>query len=136
MESVESCNEKVILEFLDKWSASNVDALMPYFREDAVYADIPYDTRRGIEEIRNFIEASFKVIRIKIEVLNIASKRNVVFTERIEHLEFLNPYRRGDYPLVGVFELEDGLISRWTEYFDGRMVEGTKVEKWPEIRKL
>ncbi len=50
------------------------------------------------------------------ELLNIASQGNVVFTERVDRTKTT----RGDVdlPCAGVFEMEDGKIKEWRDYFD------------------
>lgn len=54
--------------------------------------------------------------KVHFEVSHIASKGTRVFTERVDHVESLG--RHVDLPVAGVFEIEDGKITLWRDYFD------------------
>lgn len=120
----QNANEQKMLDFLNLWVKSDVDALMAYFHPDCVYRDMPYEPRNGYDEIRAFIAYCFEVLDLDIETIRMASNGPFVFTERIEHVTF-HDGRKVDVPLAGVMELnEDGLLINWREYFDAREVEG------------
>jgi limonene-1,2-epoxide hydrolase len=50
------------------------------------------------------------------EVRNIASSDEVVFTERLDVLDLVG--KRVELSIVGVFEIRDGKVAAWREYFD------------------
>jgi limonene-1,2-epoxide hydrolase len=50
------------------------------------------------------------------EVINIAAAGNVVFAERVDRTDSTG--KHVDLPVVGVFELADGKITAWRDYFD------------------
>ena len=50
------------------------------------------------------------------DVLAIASRGNVVFTERVDHLTVAG--KEVALPVAGVFEVRDGKIAAWRDYFD------------------
>ena len=56
------------------------------------------------------------VEKIEFRVLNIAAAGNVVLTERVDVFEF--PNGRIALPVSGTFELRDGKIAAWRDYFD------------------
>lgn len=59
-----------------------------------------------------------------MEVVGIASRGNIVYTERIDHHTFPDPALGPlALPVFGVFVLENGLIQEWREYFDLGTVE-------------
>lgn len=53
-----------------------------------------------------------------IEVLNIASAGDVVLTERIDHMHRADGAVIFDFRIMGTFVLRDGLIARYTDYYD------------------
>ena len=117
-------DERFVLRFLDLWEKQDVDAMLACFTEDASYIDMPLPPRRGIAEIRVYIEQVFSAFSVRIETLHIASAGSVVFTERVDYLA-LNGAAKPPLPLpvVGVMEMRDGKIFAWRDYLDLRTVE-------------
>lgn len=110
-------DEKLIIAFCEAFSRRDVDELLSFFTSDAVYHNIPIDPVSGHEGIRNmlalFVPGSKK---IGFEVRNIASQGGVVFTERVDRFEMGE--RTVEVPVAGVFEVRDGKIAAWRDYFD------------------
>jgi limonene-1,2-epoxide hydrolase len=110
--------DEVVTEFCNKWLAANPDELADYFTDDAVYHNIPMEPVHGREAIREFIAgftAGFD--GIDFQVHRQISDGNVVMNERTDVM------RRKDggeipLPVTGVFELVDGKIAAWRDYFD------------------
>jgi limonene-1,2-epoxide hydrolase len=74
----------------------------------------------GIEAIRkallSFVPGS---PNIEFELVHLASSGPVVFTERVDRMTVNgNPV---ELPVAGVFEIEDGRIKAWRDYFDMQM---------------
>lgn len=109
--------EAVVREFVDAWSRLDPDELAGYFATDGVYHNVMIEPVEGREAIRAFI-ADFAAdwSSTDWEIRNLASDGAVVLVERVDHIE------AGDdavsLPVVGVFEIEDGEIATWRDYFD------------------
>ena len=56
------------------------------------------------------------VERIEFRVNNLATIGNVVMTERVD--VFVQPERTIELPVMGTFEVVDGKIAAWRDYFD------------------
>ena len=112
-----NANEQLVLDFCQAWSRLDADAVLAYFADDAVYHNMPIEPARGHEEIRKildmFLPASQKV---EFEMLHVASAGDVVFTERVDR--FWMGETTIALPVTGVFELRDGKIVAWRDYFD------------------
>jgi limonene-1,2-epoxide hydrolase len=109
--------ERVVRTFCDAFDGRDAEALRPYFTDDVVYHNIPLDPAVGIDATIAFIEAFFGMCEtMTIETVNLAVRDNVVLTERID------TFTIGDVvaPLLvmGTFEVRDGRISAWRDYFD------------------
>ena len=109
--------EHVVRTFCDTFDGSDAEALRPYFTDDVVYHNIPLDPAVGIDATIAFIDAFFAMCEsMTIETVNLAVRDNVVLTERID------TFTIGDVvaPLLvmGTFEVRDGKISAWRDYFD------------------
>jgi limonene-1,2-epoxide hydrolase len=90
---------------------------MTFFAEDAVYHNMPIDPVVGTEAIRTTIEGfTAGVDRIEFRVRNLVADGAVVLTERVD--AFVIGDRTLELPVMGTFELRDGKIAAWRDYFD------------------
>jgi limonene-1,2-epoxide hydrolase len=110
----------VVTRFCAAWEHVDLDEILSFLADDAVYHNIPLDPVTGKDAIRTTI-AGFTagVERIEFDVLNIAvtSAGNVVLTERVDR--FVTPDRTISLPVMGTFDLAaDGTITAWRDYFD------------------
>jgi limonene-1,2-epoxide hydrolase len=108
---------EVVTQFCAAWSKLDIDEITGYFREDAVYHNIPVDPVVGRDNIREMI-VGFTAgwDRVEFEVRRAVADGDVVLTERVDH--FISPERRVSLPVMGTFELDGGLIKAWRDYFD------------------
>lgn len=107
----------VVRRFCDAWSAGDLDALMAFFADDAVYHNIPIDAVTGVDAIRSTIAGFTQgVEKIEFRVDNIVADGDVVLTERVD--VFHLPGKTIDLPVMGTFEVRDGKIAAWRDYFD------------------
>lgn len=116
-------NEDVIRRFCEAFPRRDVEELLGFFTDDAVYHNIPLAPAVGTEAIREALEMFVPASpAIEFELVNIASSGPIVFTERIDRMTLAgNPV---ELPVAGVFELADGKITAWRDYFDMQMLMG------------
>lgn len=108
---------EIIRNFCLAFSRMDVEELMGYFTEDAVYHNMPGPPARGSEAVRRTISSFLKGWqKTDWEILNIAADGNTVFAERVDRT--VAGGKNIDLPVVGVFELEGGKIKAWRDYFD------------------
>jgi limonene-1,2-epoxide hydrolase len=115
-----SLNTDVIDAFVAAFGKSNIDEIMSFFTPDAVYTNIPMDPpNEGPEMIRKTIEG-FIAMSESIEFIVHHTSENletgVVMNERTD--EFKIGDKTVSARVMGVFELEDGKIKAWRDYFD------------------
>ena len=73
----------------------------------------PVTGKNGIREVLNlFLPAD----EIEAEIVHLAAQGNRVFTERVDRFRFGE--KRVELPCAGVFEIRDGKIAAWRDYFD------------------
>ena len=107
----------LITDFCAAWEKGDYDALLDYFTDDAVYHNIPVDPVVGKDAIRAMFQMfTTGVERIEFRVDNISANGNVVLTERVD--SFVLPNTRIELPVMGTFEVRDGKIAAWRDYFD------------------
>ena len=107
----------IVREFCDSWATGDLDRIMAFFADDAVYHNIPVAPVSGTDAIRQTI-AGFTtgVDKVAFEVKHLVADGDVVLTERVDVFEF--PNGRVALPVSGTFELRDGKIAAWRDYFD------------------
>lgn len=98
----------------------NLDAaeLAAYFCEDGTYHNVPLPPvvgRANIEEAIRAFTASWTATRW--EILNLLTAGDVVVAERVDRTRCVGD-RSVELPIVGVFELDQGKIKVWRDYFD------------------
>jgi limonene-1,2-epoxide hydrolase len=107
----------VVRRFCAAWADGDLDAITAFFADDAVYHNIPIAPVEGKDAIRATI-AGFTggVDKLEFRVDNIAGDGNVVLTERVD--VFAMPGATIELPVMGTFEVRDGKIAAWRDYFD------------------
>jgi limonene-1,2-epoxide hydrolase len=82
------------------------------------------DPAVGIDATIAFIEGFFGMCEsVVFEIVHLAARDNVVLTERVD--TFTVGQVVAGLPVMGTFEVRDGKISAWRDYFD--MAQATKV---------
>ena len=110
-------NERLVEEFCGAWAKRDVDGILGYFTPDAVYHNIPLDPVNGRAAIREFVTGfTGGVDKLEFQVDHIAASGNVVLTERVDY--FHSGERTIALPVMGTFEVVDGKIAKWRDYFD------------------
>lgn len=113
-----SANTDIVAKFLEAWSRNQLDELMSYFGADAVYHNIPVDPVVGVEAIRAVIQG-FAGMASEIEWVTRSIAENadgVVLTERLDRFKMGDKWV--ELPVMGAFELREGKIAAWRDYFD------------------
>ena len=117
MRLMSEVDEQLVREFCAAWERRDIDELLGYFSDDAVYHNMPLDPAVGTEAIRVVLGMFVPPAeQIDWEILSIASSGNVVFTERVDR--FVIGGTQIELPVAGVFEIEGGKITAWRDYFD------------------
>ena len=90
---------------------------MAYFAQDGIYYNMPTEPVQGQENLKQFIGNFIKSwTKTTWDTLNIVGAGDVVIAERLDRTEVGNI--KIDLPCCGVFEMEDGKIKVWRDYFD------------------
>ena len=116
-------NEQVVRDFCTAFARRDIDEILGFFAEGATYHNIPMAPAVGHDAIRGVLELFVPTSEsIEFEVLALASDGDTVFTERVDR--FVMGDRKVELPVAGVFEVRDGTITAWRDYFDMQMFMG------------
>jgi limonene-1,2-epoxide hydrolase len=110
--------EQVVRQFLAALKRSDIDELVSFFSDDAVYTDGPRGTYRGVDAIRAEIESQVQLVpSLTVEVKNLVATDGTVMVERADTFETQG--KSFDLEVVGVFEIDGGgRIKRFRDYYD------------------
>jgi limonene-1,2-epoxide hydrolase len=120
---------EVVTAFLDAMARKDYDAGLVHVADDCLYENLPMGRATGPQGVRQTLEPFFApVLENELKVLRMASEGPLVFTERLDIHRL--PDRVVELPVNGVFEVHDGKITVWREYFD----LNTLLQQWPELQ--
>ena len=116
--------EQVVFDFRTQMGPTLDDCKRDYrehMTDDAVWDNVGFPVIQGIDNCIAHLDTLKELTGMEyctIEIYNLASMGNVVLTERLDTM-----YRDDDsvilpYRIMGAFEVHDGKISRYTDYFD------------------
>lgn len=108
---------QVVRDFCAAWERRDQQQILDGFTDDAVYHNIPMQPAAGKEAIKGLLGMILgPASDVRFEIRNIAAAGDVVMTERVD------TFKMGDktvtLPVMGVFEVRDGKIAAWRDYFD------------------
>jgi limonene-1,2-epoxide hydrolase len=107
-----------VAELCKAFSRMDVDELLDFFAEDAIYEKMPVGRFAGHDQIRGTLEEFFGPdVRVEMEILKSVASGGTVMHERLVH--FAAGDKKISLPAMAIFEVaENGKISAWRDYFD------------------
>ena len=110
-------NEQLVTEFCHALGGGDMGKVVSYLSADVLYHNMPWDPVTGHAGVREVLDPFVGANLLqKMEITYTASSGDVVTNERLE------TWVKGDVrvllPVLGVFTLTDGKISKWCDYFD------------------
>jgi limonene-1,2-epoxide hydrolase len=115
-------SEEVVREFCALVSKRDVEVLRPLLDDEVVYHNIGMPATRGIEATLANLAGQWEMFSATYEweLRNLAVNGDTVLTERIDRVG--PPGIVAPVPLMGVFEVRNGKIKDWRDYFDSALV--------------
>ena len=115
-------NLEIVRAFIASWASRDLETILAQLTEDCFYHNMPWAPQVGHAEIcaalEPFIAGASEIDWI---VHNIAETiEGIVLTERTDR--FLIRDQWLEVPVMGVFELREGKIAAWRDYFDSALV--------------
>jgi limonene-1,2-epoxide hydrolase len=117
---------EVVKAFNAAMEIKDYDNGLKYVSTNCEYTNIPMSTVRGPEGIRSVLEPFFApTIENRFIIIREAAVGHLVFLERLDR--HLLPTGWVELPVTGVYEVHNGLITVYRDYFDA----ATILSKWP-----
>jgi limonene-1,2-epoxide hydrolase len=115
--------KETVTHFLSMWERPGgfAQSLHDYFTPDTVYENVGISKTIGAEGAVAWLTeagADPAVFAMRADMLAIAAEGGRVLTERIDHILGQDGESVGVFPVMGSFEVTDGKITAWRDYFD------------------
>lgn len=108
---------ETVTAFIDALEAKDFDAAIALVGDECEYDNVPMGKVHGPTEIRGLLEPMLgAATTVDWKVYRQAADGPIVFNERLDRFEM--PFGWVDMPVTGVWEVHDGKITLWRDYFD------------------
>ncbi|MBV9486723.1 MAG: nuclear transport factor 2 family protein [Frankiaceae bacterium] len=115
--TVQPTPSQVVRSFLEALAANDTETAVDLVASDIVYENVGLPTIRGRERFaKGARQFAARGIGFDVRIHRIAEEGSTVLTERTDAL-FFRGYR-SQFWVCGTFEITDGQISLWRDYFD------------------
>ncbi len=103
--------------FMRSVESKDIDGAVALLAEDVSYENMPIDAIVGREAVRQLLEGFLKpAMHVEWRVLSEWEVGSTVINERVDRFEIGDGWL--ELPVAGFFEVKDGLITLWRDYFD------------------
>lgn len=125
--STPSAPRDVVTAFLKAMEPLDYDTALSFIAETCDYENMPMGKVVGPAGVRAVLEPFFKpTLENEFRVLRSAEEGERVFVERLDRHKLASGWV--ELPVTGVFEVRNGRITLWHDYFD----LATIMAKWPQ----
>ena len=108
---------RIVGEFIAAIERRDTDAAVALLAEDCEYDNVPIGKVHGSAAVAEVLRPMLDgCSNVDWPVLRQSSSGSVVFNERLDR--FLMPHGWVEVPVTGVWEVRDGRITLWRDYFD------------------
>ncbi len=112
-----SAESDLILRMIDGFNQIDLDAIVACFADDAIYDNVPMAAVQGTDAIRKTLEGFMGAAsEVQWDIVNIVADGGVVLTERVDKFKINDQWI--ELRVMGAFEVADGKITAWRDYFD------------------
>lgn len=118
---------EIIRQFMAHMERLDYDSALALVTDDCLYINPPpLGEVRGPAGIRGVLEPFFApTLENEFKLLREASNGSILFTERLDRHRLADKWV--ELPVTGVYEIQNGRISMWRDYFDVTTI----LSQWP-----
>jgi limonene-1,2-epoxide hydrolase len=117
---------ETVQAFLRAMAVLDYDAALTLIAETCEYENMPMGKVIGPAGVRSVLEPFFApTLENEFLILRQVTSGKTVFAERLDRHRLETGWV--ELPVAGIFEVENGLITLWRDYFDLATIMG----KWP-----
>lgn len=119
--SEQETNIAVVRRLCEEWPWLSLEEFRELLAPDCDYRNVPFKGDRyiGPDAVHAVLSRMQGAWDIRLEVLGITAGGDKVLTERMEYFHHKSGEREDcELPVMGAFELKDGKITAWRDYFE------------------
>jgi limonene-1,2-epoxide hydrolase len=117
--SAEEVVRDFMAAFMVAWPTGDAATLSRFFSEDATYCNGPLEPVHGRDAIVADLARMMSLGgEVEADIRHLLSDGAVVMTERVDYVRLGG--RTASLRIAGVFEVHDGFITGWRDYFDSK----------------
>lgn len=122
---------EIVQRFMNAMAVKDYDGGLPLIADACEYHNMPMTAVTGPAGVRAVLEPFFApTLENEFVILRTATNGPVVFMERLDRHRLAEGWV--ELPVTGVWEVHDGQITLWRDYFDA----ATLVKAWPALATL
>jgi limonene-1,2-epoxide hydrolase len=107
----------LVESFFAAFQALDVEKALSLMAENVVYQNVPFPADHGKAAVTRTLKGFGRFMTgFDVKMRNIAARDGVVLTERVDTLK--GPLVHLELWVCGTFEVKDGRITLWRDYFD------------------
>jgi len=121
-----SPNIEAVRKLCERWAWLSEKEFAELLAQNCIYYDVPFPRAQAVGPKAAYAKLSplQRDWDIGLEVTSIVGDADTVIAERVEHFRNKsNAVEPFDLPVVGVFEIADGKIKAWRDYWDKSAAE-------------
>lgn len=111
-----SDNDELVRSMLSAWERRDTSFILDHLADHAVYHAMPLRPIVGRAALEPWVESFEKVPPGRLEIKHQVASGNIVMNERVDRITIEGT--EVALAICAVFEVEDGRITAWREYFD------------------
>ena len=113
----ENTSEGIVDRFMECINTKDLDAATALLSDDCEYDNVPMGKVFGREVIHEYLQPVMeRCSEIEWVTLRQTSSEGLVLNERLDRFKW--PHGWVEVPVAGIFEIKDGEITLWRDYFD------------------
>lgn len=121
----------IVDRFLRLMAVKDYDGALPLIAENCHYHNMPMEPVIGPAAVRAVLEPFFApTIENEFVIRHMVTDGPLVFAERLDRHRLATGWV--ELPVTGIFEIHDGQITAWRDYFDA----ATLLKQWPALGAL
>lgn len=111
-----SANDELVRAMLSAWERRDTRFIVDHLTDDAVYHAMPLPPVAGKAALAAWVATFEDVAPGRLEIRNQVVSDDIVMNERMDTITIEGT--EVSLPICAVFEIEEGRIKAWREYFD------------------
>lgn len=103
--------------FMQHIESKDIDSAVALLADDVSYENMPIDPISGRDAVRQVLEGFLQpAVHVEWRVLREWEVGGTVINERLDRFQIGDGWL--ELPVAGFFQVENGLITLWRDYFD------------------